>query len=325
MKFFISIICIFVFSFSPALPQSNYDILLDIRYESYVKFDYSYEEFDQYAYLDSSITLTSFKGEIIVWIDSIGFYSDSVKYFLHINKNGVETKRTFFDTISEVEKKLWMFDTITERYCKNSNGAMNKIHGWLFPDTLLKSVDDSSDQVSIYPYSNIFRFNQPSLDDSLFTIDDTLMIHYRPVTVNFNDSYYSIDYYIPNHKGLYKYSKTYSYFGAGFYEKYVWKGVGLIGIDEQNTIPSNIVNLSQNYPNPFNPKTTIELSIVKPGHASLIVYNQLGQEVTKLLNGYLNIGIHKIEFDAQNLSSGLYYYVLTSGVYKQTRKMLLLK
>ena len=83
--------------------------------------------------------------------------------------------------------------------------------------------------------------------------------------------------------------------------------------------------LEQNYPNPFNPKSKIKYQIARSGMVELIVYDMLGREITKLVNGYKSAGSYEAEFDGSNLSSGIYFYSLKSGSYTQTRKMVLLK
>ena len=92
--------------------------------------------------------------------------------------------------------------------------------------------------------------------------------------------------------------------------------------------------LLQNYPNPFNPTTIITYSIPVVGvenfstptaNISLIIYDILGQEVATLVNGRQDAGLHKIKFSAEGLSSGIYYYKLTSCYYSETRKMLFIK
>lgn len=84
-------------------------------------------------------------------------------------------------------------------------------------------------------------------------------------------------------------------------------------------------NLEQNYPNPFNPTTTITYEIGKKGFVSLTVYNILGTEIAKLENGEKPSGFYTVEFDATNLPSSIYFYVLKSGNYVEQRKMILLK
>jgi flagellar hook assembly protein FlgD len=86
--------------------------------------------------------------------------------------------------------------------------------------------------------------------------------------------------------------------------------------------------LSQNYPNPFNPVTRIDFVIPFVETrlmASLRIYDILGREVTTLVNGQLKPGTYEIEWDATNYPSGVYYYTLTTGDYKETRKMILLR
>ncbi|MCY7362117.1 MAG: T9SS type A sorting domain-containing protein [Ignavibacteria bacterium] len=84
-------------------------------------------------------------------------------------------------------------------------------------------------------------------------------------------------------------------------------------------------NLSQNYPNPFNPTTNIKFDIPNSGNVSLKVYNELGKEVNNLINSYRSAGKYEINFDATNLSSGIYFYKLETGDFTATKKMLLVK
>jgi len=83
--------------------------------------------------------------------------------------------------------------------------------------------------------------------------------------------------------------------------------------------------LMQNYPNPFNPTCQIRFSLLESGFTSLKVYDILGKEAATLVNDYLQPGVHSVEFKAVNLSSGMYFYTLTSGSYSQTKKMILLR
>ena len=87
----------------------------------------------------------------------------------------------------------------------------------------------------------------------------------------------------------------------------------------------NTYTLSQNYPNPFNPTTKIQYSILEKSLVTLIVYNVLGKEVKTLVNENQNVGKYEINFDASDLSSGVYFYKLTSGYFAETKKMILLR
>lgn len=89
-------------------------------------------------------------------------------------------------------------------------------------------------------------------------------------------------------------------------------------------------SMEQNYPNPFNPSTSIRFSLAEQSMTMLKVYNVLGQEVATLLNGELSAGNHEVNFDASNLTSGVYVYQLEAigsngEVFVSTKKMILNK
>ena len=84
-------------------------------------------------------------------------------------------------------------------------------------------------------------------------------------------------------------------------------------------------NLSEAYPNPFNPRTSMYLTILKPSELEVKVYNVLGQLVMTLLNGHINQGVHHIEWDASNVSSGVYFVKAQTQGVTLTHKLILLK
>ncbi len=113
----------------------------------------------------------------------------------------------------------------------------------------------------------------------------------------------------------------------------VYGDTALVGIKEiQNEIPANFV-LYQNYPNPFNPSTTITYTIPTSEtlHATsqqlvqLKIYDVLGREIATLVNKKQPPGRYRVNFNAGNLPSGIYYYRLKTNFFSETKKMLLLK
>lgn len=86
-------------------------------------------------------------------------------------------------------------------------------------------------------------------------------------------------------------------------------------------------NLHQNYPNPFNPGTTIEYDVLESGKVYLTIYNIKGQEVVKLVDGENRVGPlqHVAFWDAQGLSSGIYFYEVRVNDFKMTKKMILVQ
>ncbi len=84
-------------------------------------------------------------------------------------------------------------------------------------------------------------------------------------------------------------------------------------------------SLSQNHPNPFNPSTAIKFSLPEGCHVKLEVLNVLGQSVSTVVNGHLEAGAHRVHWDGNQFSSGVYFYRLTTGDFVETKKMVLLK
>lgn len=99
---------------------------------------------------------------------------------------------------------------------------------------------------------------------------------------------------------------------------------GVTSVDEDNQIIKSFT-LYQNYPNPFNPNTTISYFIPEESFVKLQIFNSLGQIVKVLVNGNHKSGEYKINFSADGLSSGVYYYQLTSENYTITKKFMLVK
>jgi parallel beta-helix repeat protein len=99
----------------------------------------------------------------------------------------------------------------------------------------------------------------------------------------------------------------------------------VLGEEEFTTELPEVFELTQNYPNPFNPSTTIRYSIPEAANVNLKVYDITGSEVAVLLNDFQNAGQHEVSFNAQNLASGTYIYVLTAKDFVETKKMILLK
>ncbi len=108
-------------------------------------------------------------------------------------------------------------------------------------------------------------------------------------------------------------------------------GSGRTGGENELTDNSNISNvpaeysISQNYPNPFNPSTKINFSLPQDTKVSIRIFDITGKELSTLLNSDLNAGYHTVNFNASNLSSGIYFYTINAGSYSKTLKMILTK
>jgi hypothetical protein len=97
------------------------------------------------------------------------------------------------------------------------------------------------------------------------------------------------------------------------------------GITNSNTASPDKFLLFQNYPNPFNPGTNIRYQIINNSYITLKIFDILGKEIAALVNEKQNAGIYNIEWDAENYSSGIYFYKLTADGFTDIKKMVLLK
>ena len=101
---------------------------------------------------------------------------------------------------------------------------------------------------------------------------------------------------------------------AGWVEK-------VIGPEDNLPEPDPNFGLTQNYPNPFNAQTTILYSVEKSRHVELFIFNVLGQKVAVLVNEVKNAGDYTVNLNANNLTSGVYFYQLKTGNSTRTMKM----
>ncbi len=95
-------------------------------------------------------------------------------------------------------------------------------------------------------------------------------------------------------------------------------------LSSENSIPTTCT-LYDNYPNPFNPSTTIRFAIPRSEFVTLKIYDLLGKEVKTLFSGRAQAGVHSLPFTGEQISSGIYFYVLTTENFRSVKKMLLLR
>ncbi|MBK7632264.1 MAG: T9SS type A sorting domain-containing protein [Ignavibacteriales bacterium] len=94
---------------------------------------------------------------------------------------------------------------------------------------------------------------------------------------------------------------------------------------EDNNLTLSDFSLKQNFPNPFNSTCAIIYSIPKSSQVSLKIFNTIGEEIETLVNGEKPIGTYEVNWNAENIPSGVYFYQLKAGDFTQTRKMILLR
>jgi len=136
-------------------------------------------------------------------------------------------------------------------------------------------------------------------------------------------------YVWPNYFVGSKYEEDVNFMKNWIYERLNWMDIELAGIpllvDEEDVQIVESFSLQQNYPNPFNPATTIRYQLPQDGIVTLKIYDILGAEVATLVNEAKTAGRYEVNFNAANLSSGVYVYRITSGSFTASKKLVLLK
>jgi hypothetical protein len=99
----------------------------------------------------------------------------------------------------------------------------------------------------------------------------------------------------------------------------------LVGITEAPTVLPSVFALHQNYPNPFNPVCTIRYDLPQASNVVLIVYDIIGREVARLVDGFMELGYHGVQWNGRDFASGIYIARLVTLEYSKSIKMVLLK
>jgi len=227
-----------------------------------------------------------------------------------------------------------------------SDGHNNTMYRWMFDG--LKSYGAKWDIIgmSVYPY----WANMPwAKDDSLALINMTDMIaRYQTKVMVVEAGYLYNDPVNAKNYLIDLITKTRSVGGLGvFYwepESYSWQGYQLGAWDPGTQAPTaamdaflavnsaseshgnNVLRYDLNvYPNPFNPSTTIEYDLPASSNVAIVIYNALGEEVSRLVNGYERGGHHNVVWSPRNVSSGLYICRMSSDSFVKTSKIVLLR
>ncbi|HSP87250.1 MAG TPA: CotH kinase family protein [Ignavibacteriaceae bacterium] len=135
------------------------------------------------------------------------------------------------------------------------------------------------------------------------------------------------EYVWPNAYIGYTYQNEINYLKTWITSRFNWMDEELsllVDVPEQPNFPEEF-SLSQNYPNPFNPITKIKFTISDFWFTTLKVYDVLGRQVTTLVDEEKHPGEYEVEFDASQLSSGIYFYQLKTETFSETKKMVVLK
>ncbi len=231
-----------------------------------------------------------------------------------------------------------------------SNGHDDALYRWMFDGLKNNGAKWDIIGMSVYPYwANWPNSLSWAVDDSLalITMKD-IIARYKTKVMVCEAGYLYNQPVEANHYLLDLIEKTKSVDGLGvFYwepESYYWQNYNLgawdpitkeptIALDAFLGIKATSVLQEKNklnyefkiYPNPFNPSTTIEYSLQKSSKTSIDIYNILGEEIVRLVDGYVPAGNHKVNWSAGNISSGVYFCRIISSNFLETKKIVLMR
>jgi Secretion system C-terminal sorting domain len=170
-------------------------------------------------------------------------------------------------------------------------------------------VDEATLAFQTYPDVPWLKVEPPDYELSL---NDSIKVKF----IYTNDTTGIFFTYLVKTEGSYSHPTYYLYYRSN--------GITPVSVLNNKNLPKRF-SLLQNYPNPFNPSTTINYQIPTSGMVSIKVYDVLGKEVATLVNEEKPAGSYEANFNAANLSSGIYFYKIQSGSFIETKKMILLK
>ena len=119
-----------------------------------------------------------------------------------------------------------------------------------------------------------------------------------------------------------------AYLFAGIHYNGVWRrplSEMVTAVEDKGNNVLKKFSLSQNYPNPFNPSTNISFSLPSKSFVSLVVYDVTGRKVATIISEDMSAGNYTRQWNAQGLSSGIYFYRLQAGNFTETKKLVLLQ
>jgi len=217
----------------------------------------------------------------------------------------------------------WSDTTKYLRYDSLKQSIIDYSPGWSDPEPKYFDLASNVGDFSKYRYTEMYC----SKIDSILWFGKKM--EYRQY---YNSPAWEDVYGLAKGIGLVKmvYNQSWGYTNITYYDLVYARidgieyGKLITNIDYENILPVDY-SLSQNYPKPFNPITTINYSIPKINHISIIVYNSIGEEVVRLVDKFQLVGNYNVIFNGNNISSGVYFYQIKAGEYLETKKMLLIK
>ncbi|PID59622.1 MAG: hypothetical protein CR986_04975 [Ignavibacteriae bacterium] len=228
-----------------------------------------------------------------IFFGLLTFTSDPIYNSIYKSyQNGTTDIRGIINNVEDAGSEFLNLKNISEVFDYNSTKVFHHKYG------LIDSYSASSDPIVITGSHNWTSSANRKNDENTLIIHDVYIAnqYMQEFKARYNELGGTTDFQIPN----------------------------ITNVTEEREI-NNQFYLSQNYPNPFNPNTTINYTIPSTNKVKLKIYDVLGEEIETLVDELQNQGKYSVNFDASNLSSGIYYYQLITENFIKTKKMILLK
>ena len=213
----------------------------------------------------------------------------------------------YYDTLNAREWLLFKFDM--------ENGSENYPGSEHISAAFMRDTTDTLSIIKIYKWS----------DGRQLIFGDSVRVITYFYDMGLDDSYFVT--FSPQLGFIGTHENGWGYNIDSFITGCVLSGTGygtLTPIAKEQTLPVSSV-LYQNYPNPFNPTTIISYSVPKRNFVTIKVFDTLGRQVAVLVKEEKPAGSYNVTFDGSKYSSGVYFYSITAGSFRQTKKMVLMK
>jgi len=252
------------------------------------------------------------------------YHSTNQKY-LETETNAYFINSAWVDTGKTTYTRNSMLNELTEIF-QDIYGGSTFVNAWMYEYTYNSTGEHCTSQLGKYWNSNQSTWDYSSRWTATYDANWNMTLE---LGENFIGGNYSPSWrtsYTYNSSGDETLSQTEFY--------HVTEGWELASQSITYYSPSSVApdlsqpvqfTLNQNYPNPFNPSTVISYSITSPSDVKLTVYDVLGNQITELVNGFQSPGTHSINFNADGLSSGVYFYKLQAGNLVSVKQMMLIK
>ena len=223
-------------------------------------------------------------------------------------------------------------------------------HSFYYPNSLSRIIENIESFNTLYDFNyRDYEFNgavtasidinniEISEDDILFAFDSNGKIRgkaspvYFPLTNEYifmlmiygnkNDEIISFEYYDYSTDNSYMLNNIVNFQS----DMIIGDGFSPMRFGLSNTEEVSSLSVSKAYPNPFNPSTNLEYSISDPGFVKITVFDVVGRQVDIIENSYKNSGEHKLTWNAENNTSGIYYIQISTGSEVKAQKVVLLK